>query len=182
MNRFLVLAIFFIQSFSLAGSLDVANAKNSVEFLAIGQPSALKIKGAATAGEKNFSGQLKTTGNKVSGTIVLQLSSLDSGIALRDDHMKNKYLEIGTYPTAELTLNNVEVKSDESPFTGQLKLHGVTKPIEGKISGTVDKAKLEMKLDFPVLIKDHGISIPSYLGIKVANDVTVNASTEGKLL
>ena len=68
----------------------------SVSFHASG-PAGMKIVG--TTGDLDVDDQ----GAKV--VIRVPLRNLSTGISLRDDHMRNKYLQVGSYPNAELTVD-----------------------------------------------------------------------------
>lgn len=144
----------------------------SVQFLAVGRPSMLKIHGTGS----KLEGKLQVQGKEVSGKVSIPLSTLDSGIALRTEHMKEKYLEVKKFPQAELELVQAEVDektlstSGEKPFRGKLSLHGKQKEVQGtfELKDGVVKAK------FPLTLSDYAIEIPSYLGIKVADLVDVN--------
>src|SRR5262245_49694569 len=103
-----------------------------VEFFAVGWPSALKIHGKGRGPE----GQLQVVGNQVNGTIEFDLDTLETGIELRDRHMKEQYLQTARFPRAALKLEGLDAKrlADSSgsvslPFRGMLSLHGVDKPV-----------------------------------------------------
>ena len=179
MRVYFLLAGFLALSLN-AASFDLSKAKSEVGFLAIGQPSSLKIKGVAQ-GEKTVAGTFKIEGKTFSGRALLKLSSLDTGIEMRDQHMKEKYLEVQKFPVAELTVTDLSVGAKEAPFKGELKLHGVQKPVDGKATVQANGSELNLTFEFGLLLKDYAIEIPSYLGIKVANEVKITATAEGKM-
>src|SRR5689334_7763540 len=80
-------------------SINLDQGKGEVEFRAKGHPNAIKIvrKGSAPHGVLNIEGQ------KVTGKVSFDLSSLDTGIKLRTRHMREKYLEVERFPEAVLT-------------------------------------------------------------------------------
>ena len=134
---------------------------------------------------KGPQGSLQVTGNKVTGDLTFDVTSLSSGISMRDDHMKNKYLEVQKFPEAKLHLTEVTLPATwslKSPaikdanFKGDLTLHGVTKPIEGKFEISGGEAAMTAKADFTAKMDEHGIEIPKYLGITVKNEVLVSLS------
>ena len=93
--------------------------------------------------------------------------------------MHDKYLEAEKFPEAEVTISDAslpklfilgESEVKEQNFKGTLKLHGVEKEITGKFSIGKDR-KVNSK--FNLNIKDYAISVPEYLGIKVAESVQV---------
>lgn len=112
-------------------------------------------------------GPVKVTGNDVTaGPIIVELRTLQTGIKLRDDHMKNKYLDIKTYPTAELTLG----QGSAGKGKGKLKIKGVEKEVSGiyKVSGKKIEAKFEFNLS------DFNISGIRYMGAGVKDKAEVS--------
>jgi polyisoprenoid-binding protein YceI len=173
-----------------AGDKLIALPENgSVEFVATGRPSMLKIR----AKGKGPSGTLTVVDHKISGDLSFELETLDSGIETRDRHMKDKYIEVGKFKTATLHLNSMALpfslkelnagakSSYEFPFEGDFEMHGTTK----KVTGTV---KLENKVDKPISfeatfgtkISDYNINNPSYAGIKILDDVPVTVISQIK--
>ena len=150
----------------------------SVEFDAIGRPSALKIHGKGSAPK----GSLVLDGSTASGNLVFDLDSLDTGIRLRNEHMKAKYLEVGKYGQATLSVIKLSIpdalrsefgKVEKLPFQGVLSLHGVQKPVTGFV--TVSRATNQMTIaaDFSLKVNDFAIKTPSFAGITMAEDVQV---------
>lgn len=153
----------------------------AVEFKAKGWPNLLKINGKGAG----FTGEVHVADNKASGVLKMNLDTLKTGISLRDDHMKNKYLNVKEFPTAELEIINVivpEKLKGTKPFNGKLTLHGVTKNVEGvvKFNGLKkDKAKIDAEFD--IKISDFNIELPSFKGITVAEDVKVKVSSKAEV-
>jgi polyisoprenoid-binding protein YceI len=163
-------------------ALEFEKGKSAVEFLATGTPSAVKIRGKTTE-EQPLKGKFAVQGGKLNGTVTLGLTSLDTGIELRNKHMKEKYLEVEKFPTAEFTMTQLELpsaftgkeaKADSLPFTGELLLHGVKKPVKGTATAEKNADKMNMKFQFTVKMTDFGIQVPNFLGIKVAEEVQVS--------
>ncbi|MCB0393306.1 MAG: YceI family protein [Bdellovibrionales bacterium] len=156
---------------AIASIYNFETGNGEVVFNAKGKPALITIKGEGKGPE----GQLTENEGMVSGELLFELDSLKTGIDLRDEHMKKKYLEVEKFPKAKLTLNNF--KYDESgkstPFKGTLELHGVSKEVEGvvRVSGKKEKRNVEAK--FPIRLSLFNIDIPSFQGITVAEDVTV---------
>jgi polyisoprenoid-binding protein YceI len=158
--------------------IPVQSSQGRIEFHAVGRPSMIKVNGEA----KGPDGTLNIDGAKVSGDLTFDMTSLESGIGMRDDHMKNKYLEVGKYPQAKLHLTEVSLPEKWSakapaakdvPFKGELTLHGQTKPVAGKFDLTGDAGKINAKANFEINIAEYGIDIPKYLGITIKNEVPV---------
>lgn len=173
----LAISVFPISGFTAVPKF--SSTEGSVNFLAVGKPSMLKIHGKAPGPKSNF--QLEN--GMLKGVAEFSLDSLDTGIELRNQHMKEKYLQTKEFPLATLTLTEAAVGDQfpqtlaidgEKPFQGKLKLHGVEKDVSGKFSGKDGKISAK----FQVKISDFGIDVPSYLGVTVTDtvDVTVELS------
>jgi polyisoprenoid-binding protein YceI len=187
--RLLVLALFLCGSVALPKGLALEGTKTHVQFLAVGNPSALKIKGETPSEAGAVKGQLTvTSAGQMTGTASCNLKTLDTGIETRNKHMKEKYLEVGKYPEAKLeitklpaNLNADDAKIEGAPFEGILDLHGMKRPVTGtanfKKSGSTVRADFEFKLK----VSDYKIDLPSFMGITMADEVTVKVATEGDL-
>jgi len=166
-----------------SGTYTIESAASQVTFLTIGRPSLIKIKGVGASVTGGCKIVDQATSQEMTGEAEFDLSSLKTGIKLRDSHMKDKYLEVAKFPKALLKLSAISLapSQKQGQFKGMLTLHGVTLPIEG--SYEILKAETEaseVKLDFKLLLSDYGISIPSFAGITVANDVEITANTSLK--
>jgi polyisoprenoid-binding protein YceI len=144
-----------------------------VSFVAAG-PAGMKIEGST-----NELSVAEQGGNIV---VTVPLANLVTGIGLRDKHMKEKYLEVGKYPTAVLTVARSALKvpangeTVEADAQGSLQLHGQTKPVSVHYQSKGEAGGLPTRGSFHVNIKDFGMEIPSYLGVTVKPDIDVNAS------
>lgn len=162
--------------FVSAYGVNVQTTKSAVEFLAIGKPSAIKIRGKGQA----LKSQIQWKEKQLSGSFVFDLDSLDTGIELRTAHMKEKYLEIGKFKNAELILKPLllvqdickeSVNLEKASFEGTLKLHGVERLVKGEFDLKSNKGQGRTKVRFDLNITDYQIEIPIYMGIKVADRV-----------
>ncbi len=158
--------------------LDAAGGK--VKFLAVGKPSAIKILGEGPSP----TGKFQVKANKLSGTFEFELQKLSTGISLRDNHMKEKYLQVTNHPKAVLTLKDVSVPSgsiENQPFKGELELHGEKKEVSGVASIKVVEGKTaDVKAEFELKLSDFKIATPEFAGVKVADTVKVNVDTSLK--
>jgi polyisoprenoid-binding protein YceI len=159
-------------------TLNADQGTGLVEFDAIGRPSALKIHGKGSAPK----GTLSVSDGKASGNLTFDLESLDTGIGMRNEHMKKKYLETGKFKEATLVISALAVpvalqsgngKAEGVPFEGTLSLHGVQKPVTGvaKLERAGDQFKVDA--DFGVKTADFGISTPSFAGVTMGEDVKI---------
>jgi len=161
-------------------SYKFAEKSGELKALAIGNPSFLKInvKGEGPVGTLSVSGHDQAP----SGTLRLNLRALETGISLRDKHLKNKYLQVEKYPEAELSLNNLtyrEASNEELPFKGKLKVKDVAKEVSGTyrfVKSSGDKYQLTAKFSFS--LKEYPIGVPSFSGIEVADKVEVEITSQ----
>lgn len=152
----------------------------NVKFSTTGTPGLVTINGES---ETPCEGNLGTNKEDLKESkIVLNLEKLDTGISLRNRHLKEKYLEVDKYPNATLTkieaikyAEQMKGLSEETKFQGLLELHGVKKSIIGKYK-IVDGKKVIAT--FEIKLSDYGIEIPSFMGITVVDkvDIQVNLS------
>lgn len=159
--------------------LKADKSKGQVTFEAIGKPSFLKIKGQGEGPEGEV-----TIKENVTGTFKFKMATLDTGIGLRNDHMKTKYLEVEKHPTAEIKIEEVTKFNPASPegsglpFKGTLTIHGVTKPVVGTVDVKKKDKGYAVTANFDAKITDYSIAIPSYAGVTVADSVKVSVQTE----
>ena len=148
-----------------------------VLFEATGRPSMIKIKGEGEGAVSN----LQLNQNKISGEIFFKLESLKTGIGLRDEHLKEKYLQVKTNPVARLTIKELVLPAAwslqnatvvETAFHAILNLHGVEKEITGVYN--IESGQLKSSAQFEIKLSDFNIDIPVYLGVKVADVVKIN--------
>jgi polyisoprenoid-binding protein YceI len=159
----------------------------AVEFTAVGWPGALTIRGAGAPPV----GTIVVDGAKVSGVVGLDLATLDTGINLRNRHMKDNYLEISKYPRAELSLTRLalpdappagEFEADNVAFEGELSLHGVRRPVRGSTHIRRKGTALEVAASFEINTNDFGIATPGYMGVTVAEKIKVKVHFSSRLL
>lgn len=165
-------------SFATLASVDLENAKQTgeINFLAVGKPAMIKIKGIAHAPVT----KAKIKNNKMSVQSILVLNDLDTGIGLRDEHMKEEFLQVKKFPMALLKIENITLPNGfeakpsnikDQTFEGKLTLHGK----EQKIAGTFSlNESLELVAKFNIKLTDFGIEIPNYLGVVVADTVAID--------
>lgn len=163
---------------------DLATQESKVEFNAVGKPSMLKINGT----QGKLTGKVEVNGQAVNGEFVVPLDSVTTGISLRDEHMKKKYLETEKYPNAILKIKDLklaknflkEIGSQKGvPFVGTLNIHGNESPVEGTADIEANDKIISIVAKTKTNITAHKIDLPTYLGVKVAD--VVDILTELKL-
>jgi hypothetical protein len=112
-------------------------------------------------------GSAQVVGSKVSAkNIIIDLKSMTTGLDLRDDHAKNKYMEVSKYPEAIL----IEATGENGKGQGKLKFHGK----EGHVTGTykIEGGKT-LTAEFNIKLSEFGITEISYKGIGVDDSVKI---------
>lgn len=119
------------------------------------------------------------TDGKVAVTV--KLGAVDTGIGLRNRHMREKYLETAKYPTTELVVAKSALKlpaADGQETSGQAEgsytLHGVTKPRTFTYKVRRTGSQLHVTGAIHVNFSEHGVATPDFLGATVRPDVDVD--------
>lgn len=118
------------------------------------------------------------------GDLAVDLKTLDTGIGLRDRHLREEYLEVGKGEGFErAVLSNIRL-GDVDPatyvgrtaFAAEFALHGSRRAIEGQAEIRRDGASVRVEAAFKVALADYGIAKPQYLGVGVRDEVQVKVS------
>ncbi len=119
----------------------------------------------------------------MAGSLAVDLRTLDTGIGLRNEHLRNAYLEVGkgqgfdAAVLSDIDLGGVpETFRGRTRFTAELLLHGVKKAVGGQAEVRREGPAVRVDASFPVTLADFGIAKPQYLGVGVKNDVQVRAA------
>jgi len=130
----------------------------------------------------------------------VNLASLDTGIPLRNEHMRDNFLQTAKYPDA--TFKAVKIVTNAKPpfktgqvvsitATGPFTLHGVTvsKTIPLKVTYFKESATTHSRFPagnmiriqgtFPVSLKAHNIPRPEVVFLKLAENVQVSLDVFG---
>jgi polyisoprenoid-binding protein YceI len=143
----------------------------SVSFTAAG-PAGMKIVGNTS--------ELTATDDGQTVTISVAMAHLATGIELRDKHMREKYLEVQTYPTAVLTVPRAALvfpavgATHAADTQGTVTLHGQTRPSTFHYVATNTAGAYRVDATVHVNMRDFGITVPNYLGVTVKPDVDVD--------
>lgn len=151
-----------------------------VEFVAVG-PGGLRIVGKT--------GDLQVTDAGAAIKVTVPLAGLKTGIDTRDNHLREKYLHVRQHPTAELEVPRAALKLPAAGGTvtdetdGTLRLHGVARKVRFKYTLRHEGGRIKVEGGFRIDIRDFGMEIPSYMGLKVRPQVDAGAHfyvTEGR--
>lgn len=122
------------------------------------------------------------------GTVSVDLQSLDTGIPLRNEHLRGT-IEAEKYPAATFKVKSMKASKlvAEAPVqgtvTGDFTLHGVTKTITAPVTlvylPEADKNYrpgdwVSVSTGFKIKLSDYGIHMPKgVLGVKVADELDI---------
>ena len=147
----------------------------------------LKPGGAFAATTPSLDGTLSLEGAKparLAGEVSMDLSTIDTGIALRNQHLREKYLEVAKgdgFNKAVLSEIHLAEASGETfdgvtPFTGTMLLHGVRKPVAGTVEIHSEGLSKRVRAEFPLVLTDWGVTPPEYLGVGVGSRMLVKVT------
>lgn len=130
------------------------------------------------------------------GSISIPVSSLKTGIELRDEHMKSKnWMDAENYPDVTFLIKNVsdvKIEADNKmqiKATGDFTAHGVTKEIVVPVTliyldeseQTSQRAPgdlLGVQTTFKIVLSDYDVE-NMIVGQKVADDIEINVNIVG---
>lgn len=114
-------------------------------------------------------------------TLTVDTASLDSGMKMRDDDMRETYLETKKYPGATFKSTAVTGPASLAPgqsadlrVAGDLTLHGVTRRIVVPVHLTLESPRrAHLTSKFTIRMTDYNVTVPEKLVLSVANEVDV---------
>lgn len=124
----------------------------------------------------------------------VDLNTVDTGIGLRNRHMRENYLHTDKFPKTHFTAKLIKAdKLNENEFSveaeGMFFVHGIKKNkiIKGKIE-KVEKDKYKVSTKFIVALSEYDIEIPSLMFYKIDENMELtvefylekNAAIEGE--
>ena len=142
----------------------------------------LTVGGSFEAKTRSLSGDVTTAADAqgaLRGALRVELQTLETGIAIRDRHMKNNYLEVEKGPGfAAATIEDIRVEKldGKTVFTGVLSLHGQKKKITGAAELQQRDGRIRVQAQFPVKVSEFEIPAPAYLGVGVKDEIQIKVS------
>ena len=150
----------------------------------------LTVGGSFDAVTSRISGVLRlenTRAPRYAGEIRVPLDSLDTGISLRNSHLRETYLEVDRgEPFRVAVLAAVELaepfppgaRDHETGFRGLLSLHGMERRIEGDVRLGRRDGRVRVEAEFPLSLAEFAIPPPRYLGVGVRDEVQVTVTLD----
>ncbi len=109
----------------------------------------------------------------------VDLNTLDTGIGLRNRHMRENYLETEKYQFTNFSGKIVKVEKKENRLfeveaDGTLSIHGVVQPLmlKANIEMSSDRS-YKIKSSFTVKLSDFNIEVPSLMFLKLSELIVV---------
>jgi polyisoprenoid-binding protein YceI len=149
-------------------------------------------------GKINIDETLDLSKKPLEAQFAVDLASIDTGIELRNEHMRDNFLQTKQYPQATFKLKSlgkpVALKPGQKTridASGDFTIHGktVTKNVPvfvtwfKKCQATEQKKPgcdlLQISAEFPVAFKDHGIPRPEIVFQKLSDTVIVKVGATG---
>ncbi|MBE2190018.1 MAG: YceI family protein, partial [Candidatus Kapabacteria bacterium] len=106
----------------------------------------------------------------------VDLNSVDTGIGLRNRHMREDYLHTDKYQFTNFKGNLTTIKEvSQTEFdvvaSGKMFIHGVTREIS--INGKIYKVPngYQLKSQFIVKLTDYNIKVPKFMFVRISEDI-----------
>ncbi len=118
--------------------------------------------------------------------VTIDVASINSNVPKLDEHLRNAdFFDVAKYPQATFTSTKVEkgASADQLKVTGDLTLHGVTRPVvlDVKVNKVADHPMWKASVagfDATTTIKRTDFGISKYAPM-VSDDITIQITTEG---
>lgn len=174
----------------LAASLLVAGPEahgGPVRFIVLPEKSQVEFISGTQLGEfrgttRQVNGEVlldPLAGAQLRLAVSVDLRTLKSDNAARDQHMHEKLLEVVRFPSATFEASEfrptprADKENGEGVLSGTLKLHGVERAVSIPVRYTLNGTTLQGEGNLLVKLSDFDMSPPRLLGLKVRDQVTV---------
>ncbi|MGZ3652471.1 MAG: YceI family protein [Bdellovibrionota bacterium] len=120
-------------------------------------------------------------------TVLVDTSSVDTGVTKRDDHLRSAdFFDVQKFPEMKFESTEIKGKPESFKLTGNLTIHGVTKKVvfESKYLGAVNDGMGSQKVAFrgktKINRKDFGLKWGAVMeaGPVVGDEVSLDLSVE----
>ena len=109
----------------------------------------------------------------------VELNGLDTGIGLRNRHMRERYFQTDKYPYATYTgvIRRVDAAEGGAlavTSSGTMAIHGKEQSITIPCTATADGSGYRIQCRFQVLLSDYDIEIPSLMFMKISETIQLD--------
>lgn len=149
------------------------------------------IKGETADIHGFFDLSLESTPALQGGIVEVDLTTLKTGIDLRDQHMYERHLHVDKYPKAYFELTGVDNLPERlnngveytTTASGWFYLHGVKQAIAPQLTFTFNErdSLMSVAADFELNLEDYEIPRPKALFLKLAETIRIHISFEAVL-
>ena len=147
----------------------------------------LTVGGSFDAVTSAISGSLRRTGPDApyAGALRVDLTSLDTGIELRNAHLRESYLELARgEPFRRALLTDIALAAPlpadavrhEMEFSGTLSLHGVERAVAGEAEVRRRNGRIRVQAAFSLSLDAFDIPPPRHLGVGVRDEVGIRVT------
>jgi polyisoprenoid-binding protein YceI len=148
------------------GSLLTVSARSSIHQFSYRAPLTGEVEAEVRDGEFDLT-------TPIAGAIAVDLESL-RGDDPRTDGEMHRRLDTQRFPRAKASVQHVAAHGpDTYRLTGELSLHGHTKPMEGDATVTIDGNQLHATGKLTIDLREFGIKPPSLLILRVHPTVEI---------
>jgi polyisoprenoid-binding protein YceI len=121
-------------------------------------------------------------------SLVIDASSYNSNIGLRDQDIQEHYLEVQQYPVIRFNSTGLQkIERPQSPeglwqitVRGRLELHGVQREVIVPVRLLYQTNKITAQGNFRFVLEDFNIRVPTLLFLKAGNQVDVEFRIVGE--
>jgi polyisoprenoid-binding protein YceI len=108
----------------------------------------------------------------------VELAGLDTGIGLRNRHMRDRYLDVEAFPHATFrgTAQRVERLSPGEYrilARGTMAIHGVERPLTPECAVGQVESRMRVRCEFVIGLADFDIEIPKLMFMKISEEVRI---------
>lgn len=133
-----------------------------------------------TAKNKQVAAFLEVNTGKLTFGVLIKSFEFDK--ALMQEHFNENYLESDEYPKSTFkgelqgfSAENLRVEGDQQfKVSGDLNIHGVTKPISADVTLNVKEGKIKAQSQIIVKPEDYNIKIPKAVRDNIAKEIKIN--------
>jgi polyisoprenoid-binding protein YceI len=156
------------------------NAAHNVTFISDAPVEDIEGVTSAIDGYVSWTGDSLASGTRYDSSefyFEVELNGLETGIGLRDRHMRENYLETEKFPYASFSgsIAGVEVAGDTSlvRIAGTFLLHGEEQAMTLVCKVRPDEMSYHVTTQFEIRLPDFKIEVPSLMFLKISEVIAV---------
>jgi polyisoprenoid-binding protein YceI len=146
------------------------------------------VKGALRVRQGEARGDIDRLQEVGSVSLVIDTTSYNSNIGLRDQDIQEHYLEVQQYPVIRFNSTGIQkIERSQSPenlwqitVRGRLELHGVQREVIVPVRLLYQTNKITAQGKFQFVLEDFNIRVPTLLFLKAGNQVDVEFRIVGE--